>query len=462
MMKRISENNLSVLTGALAFLIFSTYFISLILFGRPGGTGPFIIVGIGVLLCLVIFYCKQRYPVKKVAIAIGVGVGLSLLVLVLTVLVGTSLISGLNPPPPSESIPGSLEYNRTITLDVPLPVSPYAVPNYRVASVQKFSSGTGTALTVKKHIPSIEEAPGLAEKVLEEYGGFPADAVLERTEQVFMKKYNLKTGTVEEQYPQYTRVAYRQYVNGSPVMGSGIEVSLGENGELLDISKDWSILEYTGEIPVISAEEAFEKLNRQDLLIPLQCCILGYHITRVEIGYHLESHLPDASGQPAAPNVCTPVWIFYGIKPEIIDDEPYPLLVNATITGTTACIGNTSPDTCTSRQLNPNEPLQPAATPAGCWQKIDPVIDHRVGEVFTINGTTDCREGDRITVEIVSISSGKSSRDYINGDVEIRQRSHSTYGWSVTIDSSSFGLGQKTVSACGVGICGFQTFNITE
>jgi hypothetical protein len=330
MPKTINENNLSYLTGALAFLILSTYFVSIVLFGRTGVTGPYIISGILVLLCLVIFYCKQRYPVKKVAIAIGVGVGFSLLVLVLTVLVGTSLISGLNPPPPSESIPGSLEYNRSITLDVPLPVSPSTVPNYRVVSVHKFSSGTGTALTVKKHIPSIEEAPGLAEKVLEEYGGLPADAVLEKTEQVFMKKYNLKTEMVEEQYPQYTRVAYRQYVNGSPVMGSGIAVSLGENGELLDISKDWSTLEYAGEVPVISADEAFEKLQARDLLKPIQSSLNGYHITRVQSGYYVENDLPNSTMKEFTQNRCTPVWIFYGIKPEIIDDEPFPLLVNAT------------------------------------------------------------------------------------------------------------------------------------
>ncbi|MFA5221790.1 MAG: hypothetical protein WC391_05860 [Methanoregula sp.] len=128
----------------------------------------------------------------------------------------------------------------------------------------------------------------------------------------------------------------------------------------------------------------------------------------------------------------------------------------------TACIENTSADMCASQQFNLNEPLQLAVTPAGCWQRIDPVTDHGAGEVFTINGTTNCRPGDRITVEIVSVSSGKSSRDYSNGDVEVRQLSTSTYGWSVTIDSSAFGPGQKTVTACGVGICGFQTFSITD
>ncbi|MCK9591635.1 MAG: DUF4901 domain-containing protein [Methanoregula sp.] len=330
MKKIINENNLSYLTGALTFLLFSTYFISIILYGQPGVTGPFIVTGIGALFCLVIIYLTKKYPVKKIAIAIGVGIGLSLLVMVMTVLIGTSLISGLNPPPSPGSSPDPVVYNRSITLGVLLPASPATVPGYRVVSVQKFSSGTGTALAVKDHIPSIAEAPGLAEKALGVYGGLPADAVLEKTEQVFMKKYNLKTGTVEEQYPQYTRVEYRQYVNGSPVMGSGIEVSLGEDGELLDVSKNWSTLEYTGEIPVISADEAFEKLQARDLLKPIQSSLNGYYITRVQSGYHVETHYPDGPVQTPAPDKCTPVWIFYGIKPEVIDDKPFPLLINAT------------------------------------------------------------------------------------------------------------------------------------
>ncbi|MFA6331403.1 MAG: hypothetical protein WCX22_00485 [Methanoregula sp.] len=329
MKKFLDENNLSYLAGALAFLLISTYFISIVLYGQPGIAEPFIIAGIAALFCLTILYLTRNYPVKKIALAIGTGICVSLLVLVITVFIGTSLVSTLSLPPPAGSSPGSMEYDRTITLDVPLPSSPAAVPNYRVISVQKYSSGTGTALAVKNHIPSTEEAPGLAKKAIEKYGGLPADAVLERTEQGFMKKYNLSTGTVEEQYPQYTQVVYRQYVNGSPIINSEISVSLGENGELLDISKDWSTLEPAGEVSVISAEEAIAKLQNRDLFIPVQCSLDGYHITRVQYGYYIEEHLPDASGQPVPPNTCTPVWIFYGTKPGTISN-PFPLLINAT------------------------------------------------------------------------------------------------------------------------------------
>lgn len=326
MKKLLNENNLSNLTGALAFLLLSVYFISIVLYGRPGIAEPFIITGIAALFCLTILYLTKNYPVKKIALTIGTGICVSLLVLVIAVLIGTSLVSDLSPPPTTGSSSGSMEYDRSITLDVPLPASPATVPLYRVVSAQKFSTGTGTAFTVKKQIPATGEAPGLAKKALEKYGGLPADAVLERTGQVFMKKYNLQTGTVEEQYPQYTQVIYRQYVNGSPVINSEISVSLGENGELLDISKDWSTLEPAGEVPVISAGEALEKLQARDLFIPIQGTLDGCHITRVQSGYYVETHFPDASALPVPPDTCTPVWIFYMGT----DGNPFPLLINAT------------------------------------------------------------------------------------------------------------------------------------
>ncbi|MFA5332246.1 MAG: hypothetical protein WC342_07695 [Methanoregula sp.] len=220
-------------------------------------------------------------------------------------------------------------YNRGITFDVPLPPSPETVPHYRVISVQEYSSGTGTALTIKDKIPSVSEAPELAQKALGPYGGLPTDAVLEKTGQVTMKKYNLSTSVVEEEYPQYTQVTYRQYVHGSPVINSEISVALGRNGELLDYKKNWYVLEQEGYDPVISAEDAQEKLKKQDLLFRPQCCVSNDSITRVQAGYYVTTHDPYAPDREALPDTCTPVWIFYAIKPGTGTD-PFPLIVNAT------------------------------------------------------------------------------------------------------------------------------------
>nr|WP_320161185.1 hypothetical protein [uncultured Methanoregula sp.] len=226
---------------------------------------------------------------------------------------------------PAPVIPRS----NAVVLDTALPASPASVPVYHITDVHRFSFGSPATLVVKKSIPSTAEAPGLAVKALGTYGGLPGDAALEQTEQVFLKKYNLKTDMVEEQYPQYTRVAYRQSINGSPVVGSGIDVLLGENGDALEISKHWPAFARAGEVPVISAEEALEKLNAGNLLIRPQCCTGGMHVSAIRLGYYVETHLPDASAQPPLPSTCTPVWIFYATRPGT-PTEPFPLMVNAT------------------------------------------------------------------------------------------------------------------------------------
>ena len=145
----------------------------------------------------------------------------------------------------------------------------------------------------------------------------------------------------------------------------------------------------------------------------------------------------------------------------ILPDHPKPVIIPGDIPNATFSDMD-APQEMNVSMIKVNEPLQPPATPAGCWQKIDAVPDHEAGDVFVINGTTNCRPGDRITVEIVSVSPGRASRDFISGDVEVRKLSTGSSGWSVTIDSLPFGQGQKMVSACGVGICGFQAFNITR
>ena len=62
------------------------------------------------------------------------------------------------------------------------------------------------------------------------------------------------------------------------------------------------------------------KLQARDLLMQVQSSLNGYHITRVQSGYYVETHLPDASARPTLPNTCTPVWIFYGKKRELISN----------------------------------------------------------------------------------------------------------------------------------------------
>jgi hypothetical protein len=263
----------------------------------------------------------------------GIGIGIIVAFFLSVCLITTLGILGISDyrvplwPGNTVSFVNDSAESSPIELDVPLPESPVKAPFYRVVSIQSFDAGNGMGSVERDHLPSSTEAHGFAEKTLGQHRGLPSDAVFEKTSTVFKKNYNIN-GSAEEQFPWYTQVSYRQYVNGSPIINSGIAVSLGDKGEFLSLSKDWTTLEYAGEVSVIPADVAFEKLNRGDMLFRPQCCINGSRISRVRFGYYAETFVPDAMQTPSV-NLCKPVWIFYAYKPGF-DNEPIPLIVNAT------------------------------------------------------------------------------------------------------------------------------------
>jgi len=194
-------------------------------------------------------------------------------------------------------------------LDTALPESPANAPIYKVINVDSISEGKPELMIIKNSIPSESEAPKLAEKKLSEYGGLPHDAKLSLVEKVTIKKYNGKTGIIEEESPQWTSVHYKQEIYGLPVIGpgAGIVVNLGENGELLGISKGWRIVEYAGEVPVISVEEAYQKLKNGDTMIAYQSSPIGLRVSDVKMGYYAEDIREDQK-------YYSPVWLFYAGK----------------------------------------------------------------------------------------------------------------------------------------------------
>jgi hypothetical protein len=236
------------------------------------------------------------------------------------------------PPAPGHALsPATLPAgNQPITLDCPLPESPATMPQYHVISLDRYSGGSDSALSVKRSIPAVEEAPALAEKALAAYGGLPDGAVRERTEQVFLNQYNLATGMTEERFPQYTLVTYRQYASHTPVMNMGIRVELGEDGDLVGLSGQWSVLEQNGTTPIIAPDVALRKLHDGDLLRQLQCCMDGSRIVQVRLGYFIQERTRELHppARVIMPDTCIPVWAFYAMKPGT-ETDPFPLLVDA-------------------------------------------------------------------------------------------------------------------------------------
>lgn len=206
-------------------------------------------------------------------------------------------------------------------LEKDLPAARATAPSYTVMKTESVFTGSEKLMTVKENTPKKEEAAVIAEKILEQYGGLPDDAVLVKVEQVFLTQYNTRTQSVEEQYPQFTQVIYQQEINGAPVVGPGAEINicLGENGELLQIEKAWRHVEFAGDVPVISAAEAYEKLQERDLLVIPQSSLDGVRISDIKLGYYAEHREHDQE-------IYSPVWIFYGSRQ---GGQPFPYLVDA-------------------------------------------------------------------------------------------------------------------------------------
>lgn len=220
--------------------------------------------------------------------------------------------------------PVSVNMTEGITLDTPFPKSPETIPIYKVTNITVFFIGSPKLMEIKTNIPSEDEALSIAEKALEQYGGLPADAVLRKTERVAMKEYNTATGVTGQEYPQWTQVIYTRQVAGLPVVGPGAEITvcLGENGELLQFDKVWRTLQYDRDIPIISAEEAFDKLKRRDLVEIPQSSLNGLIVSGIKLGYYAEDRDHDQE-------YYNPVWIFYGTTHPEIDRTLYPFIVDA-------------------------------------------------------------------------------------------------------------------------------------
>lgn len=212
-----------------------------------------------------------------------------------------------------------------LILDTDFPASPASVNLYNVVSIDRVDDGNeDLVFSVKKSIPSAEEAPSVAEKALDKYGGLPEEALLVDAVPRYINKFNQTTNSIEEQFPVATQVRYVQMQEGLPVIGAGINLDLGENNEIIRILKIWPVYEYAGEAKVITAENGFEKLKLGETIEKAQGDLPGNtKITEIRLGYKLVRTGPDSK----EPHL-KPVWIYYAVTP--LDPEPFLLMVEAT------------------------------------------------------------------------------------------------------------------------------------
>ena len=220
-----------------------------------------------------------------------------------------------------------------IIINAPLPESPSTISIYKgtygADGWKEFESPK--LHETKSSIPNESEAHEMAKNASIPFGGIPIDAVISFVEQRIGHGVNLTTGKYVTNYPKSTVISYFRELNGMPIEGSGeeIRVELGENGELLLFSKRWRTWEKVGDVPIINATRAVEKLQKGETIGQLLKTV-DLNIHTIQLGYYMG--YPDREE-----DTLEPIWIFKGTTTE---GSNLKLFVDARETGSVLNFAN--------------------------------------------------------------------------------------------------------------------------
>jgi hypothetical protein len=158
----------------------------------------------------------------------------------------------------------------SISIQTILPESPANVTLYRVNLLPNdmIDYSVTNAIEIRQNVTSESDAPLIAQNALIAYGGLPSDAVRVYDKTINAYRYNATTNEIKAVYPIMTEVQYTRYLDGKPVIGQGghISVSLGDNGELLELYKVWRTVRNSGSVTIIPVISATKKLNQGAVL----------------------------------------------------------------------------------------------------------------------------------------------------------------------------------------------------
>jgi hypothetical protein len=252
-----------------------------------------------------------------------------IIVIIIILVTGVSLfivsdisLSSLLPHPEPVNTPTAVIQTPTgmVTLLIPIPETPTNLTLYHVIpqpNDMAYYSVTNLE-TVRSNVTSEADAPAVALKSLEKYGGLPDGAKLAYVKTEYLEGINGLTGQVTERDPISTNVQYTRSIDGIPITGNGgfINIELGDNGELLYLNKVWRTVEPVGTIKVIPVSKAITKLGNGDELNHLKCfCDLT--VDRIYIAYYeKDRNVPQED--------LDPVWVFSGTSSaEVINYKVY-------------------------------------------------------------------------------------------------------------------------------------------
>jgi hypothetical protein len=207
----------------------------------------------------------------------------------------------------------STEYG-VITICTSLPPTPENVTLYRVVPQENDFAyfSVDDSEKTRKNVTTDIDAPTVARKALEKYGGLPEDAMLvynqtEYLEQRRSSRIPLFPSELIAKYSILTNVQYSRKINGVPVVGPGgfINIEIGDFGELLYLNKIWRTVEPAGTAKIIPASAAIEKMARGEVFGSRLKCICDLNVDKIGIAYYEKD-----SGE--SQEYLEPVWVFAG------------------------------------------------------------------------------------------------------------------------------------------------------
>lgn len=199
-------------------------------------------------------------------------------------------------------------------INTTVPQTPATFPYYKV--VYQKSDITekylGPLERVRHNETPADIAPELAKQALEPYGGLPSDAVLIYSTTSYGISTNSTTGEIIDHDPITTDVLFYRNLNGTTIKGMHdmASVIFGENGEVLQLTRVWGTLQYTGrDLPVISANDAIRKLDQREIMDPVSDAA-DFTVNSTYLG-----HYGNKWAEQPPEIYLEPVWVFSGTFP---------------------------------------------------------------------------------------------------------------------------------------------------
>lgn len=194
-----------------------------------------------------------------------------------------------------------------IVINAQAPEIGKTLPYYKVMNEDKIHESVDKVVTPRKYLPFEEEAVKTANEFLEKRNSLLDGAYISNVETFTIKTVNEDKNSVEKETPVFVRVSYNRNLDGYPIVGPGdsMEVCIGEKEEIVYFFKTWREVEKAGEVSIIDANSAIEKLKQGDSIQPLKSVNKPAEINEIKIGYYSDS--PGAKQE-----FYKPAWIFKG------------------------------------------------------------------------------------------------------------------------------------------------------